>query len=199
MAANRGFYSTGSKTRARLIDAAYDLLAEEGYVAISARRIAARADVKPQLVHYYFRSMEELAITVFQKSCAVYYRLHDEALSSSDPVRAIWDLNSNLPEAQRMFEYIALARQYPALREEMKQSGENFRALQTEAIRRGFEQRGVENPPVSPEALAGIMSAVARNFVIEGQVGVSSAHAEMRRFIEDLLTSCCTATSGVAE
>ena len=56
-----------SKTRARLVDAAEQLLLEEGYAAVSSRRVGAQAGLKPQLVHYYFRSMDELFLEVFRR------------------------------------------------------------------------------------------------------------------------------------
>ncbi|MDE8654556.1 TetR/AcrR family transcriptional regulator [Novosphingobium album (ex Liu et al. 2023)] len=187
MVANRGFQSTGARTRHRLIEAAYELLAEEGYPAFTARRIAARADLKPQLVHYYFRSMEDLVVTVFQRSSAAYFRLHDEALSSPRPLHALWELNCNLPEAKRMLEYVALGKQYPALRTEMRKSGESFRALQVEAIETIYALRKLDQPQIRPAALAVMMSAVARSLVIEEQVGLTSQHGEIRAVIEDYL------------
>jgi len=92
MVANRGYNSTNAKTRQRLIEAASEILDEEGYPAFTARRIASRAELKPQLVHYYFRSMEELVVTVFKRSSASYFQLHDEALSSPRPLHALWRL-----------------------------------------------------------------------------------------------------------
>jgi len=86
MASTSGSQARGSRSRLRLIEAAYDLLGEEGYHTFSARQVAQRAGLKPQLVHYYFRSMEELVIAVFQRSSAKYFSLHDEALSSRHPV-----------------------------------------------------------------------------------------------------------------
>lgn len=189
MVANRGYQSVGTKTRSQLIEAASEILDEEGYPAFTVRRIAGKAGLKPQLVHYYFRSMEELVVIVFQRSCANYFRLHDEALSSSRPLHGLWDLNCNLPEARRMLEYIALGKIYPALRAEMRAAGERFRALQIEAIENVCAQRNLENPPVAPPALAALMSAIARSIVIETNVEMTSAHRDIRAFVEALLQS----------
>src|SRR5205823_13649069 len=54
------------KTRAKLLDADEKLLLEEGYAAVTSRRVAAKAGLKPQLVHYYFRTMDDLFIEVFR-------------------------------------------------------------------------------------------------------------------------------------
>ena len=56
-----------SKTRAQLLDAAERLLLEEGYAAVTSRRVAAKAGLKPQLVHYYFRTMDDLFVAVFRR------------------------------------------------------------------------------------------------------------------------------------
>ncbi len=187
MAGNRGFYSTGSKTRQKLIEAAADLLAEEGYQAISARRVAAHAGLKPQLVHYYFRSMEELIVTVFERDTANYNRLHIEALASANPLRALWKLNSNLPQAQLMFEFVALSNQHEGLRERMRETGEDFRVKQIDAIQRIFELRGSPDPGITAEALAMLMSSIARSMVIENRVGVETGHNEMVALVEYVL------------
>ncbi|MBW8754054.1 MAG: TetR/AcrR family transcriptional regulator [Sphingomonadales bacterium] len=187
MASTSGSQARGSRSRLRLIEAAYDLLGEEGYHTFSARQVAQRAGLKPQLVHYYFRSMEELVIAVFQRSSAKYFSLHDEALSSRHPVRALWALNCNLPEGKRMTEYVALGKVYPALREEMRQSGESFRRMQIEAMERIYAERGFDAVTIGPRGLVLLMSAVARNFVIEGEVGVTLAHEEVQALIARLL------------
>lgn len=187
MVANRGYQSTGTKTRLRLIEAASEILDEEGHPAFTVRRIASRAGLKPQLVHYYFRSMEELVVTVFQRSSATYFQKHDEALSSVRPLHALWELNCNLPEARHMLEYVALGKLYPALRTEMRAVGERFRRLQIAAIEQVCADRGIEDPPMSPTALAALMSAVARSIVIETNVEMTFAHDEIRAFMEDML------------
>lgn len=188
MPSNRGFESRDAKSRLRLIEAAHDLLAEEGYQSFSARRIAERAELKPQLVHYYFRSMEEMVVAVFQRATANYFRLHDEALSSRYPLREVWELNRNIPEAKRMTEFIALSKRFAALRVIMRETGENFRRLQIESIETIYA--GCEIDPrygITTHGLAMLMSAVARNFVIEGEVAMTLGHADLEDFIGKLL------------
>jgi len=184
MVGNRGYLSTSATTRLRLIDAASALLDEEGYPAFTVRRIAARAELKPQLVHYYFRSMEDLVVTVFQRSSANYFRLHDEALSGPRPLHALWDLNRSMPEARRMLEYMALSKIYPALREAMRASGESFRALQIEAVERVCATRGIVDPPMAPAALAALISSLARSMISENIVAMTVGHDAVCAFID---------------
>src|ERR1700746_1245156 len=56
-----------AEARGRLLDAAEQLMIEEGYAAVTSRRLAHKAGLKPQLVHYYFRTMEELFLEVFRR------------------------------------------------------------------------------------------------------------------------------------
>lgn len=180
MVANRGYDSVGAKTRSRLIEAAAELLGEEGYPAISARRIAAHAGLKPQLVHYYFRSMEDLMIAVFHRSTEIYMRLHDEATAAPFPLQAIWELNSRNQESRRVFEFVALTKQYPLLREEMRKTGEGFRARQIALIEKTYADRNIVDPDMSPAVLAMLMSAAARGFLMEEASSLTAGHEETR-------------------
>src|SRR6187399_1014731 len=66
-ASSRRIGAVDSKTRAQLVDAAEALMVEEGYAAVTSRRVAAKAGLKPQLVHYYFRAMDDLYLEVFRR------------------------------------------------------------------------------------------------------------------------------------
>ncbi len=186
MPSNRGYNSLTASSRLKLIEAASELLGEQGYHAISARRIAERAGLKPQLVHYYFRSMEELVVAVFLKATEVFQARHDQALLADNPLRALWDLNRHENDSKRITEYIALSKGFPILREEMRKSGEHFRKLQTAVITDLFARRKLANPPISPAALGMMLAALARNFVIEGECGITGAHAEMYAMVDSV-------------
>jgi TetR/AcrR family transcriptional regulator len=56
-----------AKNRGVLLDAAEQLMLEDGYAAVTSRRLAVRAGLKPQLVHYYFRTMDDLFLEVFPR------------------------------------------------------------------------------------------------------------------------------------
>lgn len=52
----------GQLTRARLMDAAAELIAERGWGAVTTRMVAERAGLRPGLVHYHFDSVTDLLI-----------------------------------------------------------------------------------------------------------------------------------------
>ena len=67
MASARRIGAPDAKNRGVLLDAAEELLLQEGYAAVTSRRVADAAGLKPQLVHYYFRTMEDLFLEVFRR------------------------------------------------------------------------------------------------------------------------------------
>jgi AcrR family transcriptional regulator len=54
------------ETRARIIDAAYKVLAEKGYDATTLREISREANAAPGLVHYYFGGKDLLLVEVLK-------------------------------------------------------------------------------------------------------------------------------------
>jgi AcrR family transcriptional regulator len=50
----------GRATRARLLDAAAELVPEVGWGSVTTRMVAERAEVNPGLVHYHFSSVSDL-------------------------------------------------------------------------------------------------------------------------------------------
>ena len=52
----------GHETRQRLLDAAAQLIVEDGWGAVTTRRVADRAGLRPGLVHYHFSTVTDLLI-----------------------------------------------------------------------------------------------------------------------------------------
>jgi AcrR family transcriptional regulator len=56
------------ETKARILDAAYRRLAKEGYAALSMREIAKDAGVNHALIHYHFRTKDQLVVAVLDEA-----------------------------------------------------------------------------------------------------------------------------------
>src|SRR5437764_1258239 len=108
-ASPRRIGATDSKTRARLVDAAEQLMAEEGYAAVTSRRVGAKAGLKPQLVHYYFRTMDDLFLEVFRRRADENVERVERALAADASLHALWHLNADPRGARFMIEFVALA------------------------------------------------------------------------------------------
>ncbi|HUA95206.1 MAG TPA: TetR family transcriptional regulator, partial [Acidimicrobiales bacterium] len=91
MVSNRRIGAEDSKSRQALLDATEQIMLEEGYAAVSSRRVAQRAGLKPQLVHYYFLTMEDLFLAAFRRRAEVGLEYLDRVLDTERPLRALWD------------------------------------------------------------------------------------------------------------
>lgn len=182
-----------AKNREVLLDAAERILLDEGYPAVTSRRVASRAGLKPQLVHYYFRNMDELFLAVFTRRAEEGLRRQAEALASAQPMRALWEFSSDPAGIVLTMEIMSLASRREALRAEVGRYAERFRTAQAEALAELMERAGVATDEVPPAALSVVLTSLARVAVIERSIGVSTGHAEtmalVDRYIERLETA----------
>jgi TetR/AcrR family transcriptional regulator len=71
--------------RAHIIDAALRVLEREGYAATSVKDIGVEAGVAPGLVHYYFKTKEDLVVAALSRACEKLLPLE----IGSDPVEFV--------------------------------------------------------------------------------------------------------------
>jgi AcrR family transcriptional regulator len=187
MASARRIGAPDAKNRGVLLDAAEQLLLEEGYAAVTSRRLAERAGLKPQLVHYYFRTMEDLFLEVFRRRAEEGLGVLMTALESPQPLWALWRF-STMPEATRLtMEFMGLANHRKALRAEIVYYAERFREEQNKAIAAALERYGVATSDVPAVVWTVFATSVSQAIVMERALGMSSGHEETFRFCEEWL------------
>ncbi|CAN7353028.1 TetR/AcrR family transcriptional regulator [Phenylobacterium sp. LjRoot225] len=175
-----------SATRTALLDAAELLMREEGYAAVTSRRLGAKAGLKPQLVHYYFRTMDDLFLAVLRRISERGLQLAAKAMESDQPLRALWEQSRDPSGAAMNLEFMALANHRKVIRAEMARNGERLRRLQQDALARHFALRGIE-PRIPPGVVTLLASSVGLVLVLEGAIGMSNAHAETEALVEACL------------
>ena len=173
-----------SKTRAQLLDAAEALMLEEGYAAVTSRRVAARADLKPQLVHYYFRTMDDLFIEVFRRRAEQDLPRFEQAIAEDGSLRNLWRLNADPRGARFTIEFMALANHRKAIRAEIARYAERFRAAQLEAVTDALAGRGVAEAQMPPIAALLLMTGLSQIIALEDAIGVTGGHDATIEFIE---------------
>jgi AcrR family transcriptional regulator len=177
-----------SKTRALLLDAAEKLMLEEGYAAVTSRRVAARAGLKPQLVHYYFRTMDDLFLALYRWRVEQGLERQARAFASAQPLWALWDLSRDSWGNALTMEFTALANHRKAIRSEIAASAEKYRAEQLEGIKAVFERYGIASEDYPPIVCTVLMTSISRFLVIEQEtLGMSIGHAETIAFVENLI------------
>jgi AcrR family transcriptional regulator len=172
-----------SKTRAQLLDAAEQLLLEEGYAAVTSRRVAARAGLKPQLVHYYFRAMDDLFLEVFRRR-ADENVARFERTGPDRTLRQLWDLNADPRGAAFMIEFVALANHRKAIRAEIAGYAERWRALQRDALASALAAGGITEDELPPVAALLLMTGLTQVLAIEQALGVTAGHDDAVAFVE---------------
>ena len=136
--------SHDSKTRLQLLDAAERLLNAEGYAAVTSRRVAAEAGLKPQLVHYYFRTMDDLFLEVFRRRADENIARFERSIAEDGSLRNLWRLNADPRGTAFRIEWVALANHRKAVRAEVARYAERFRAIQIEAVGAALTAQGVD-------------------------------------------------------
>ncbi|UXA16568.1 TetR/AcrR family transcriptional regulator [Mycobacterium sp. SMC-4] len=187
MTSSRRIGAPDAKNRVVLLDAAEQMLLEEGYAAVTSRRVADRAGLKPQLVHYYFRTMEDLFLAVFRRRAEEGMTALQSALRSAQPLWALWRF-STAPEATRLtMEFMGLANHRKALRAEIVYHAEQFRQVQNQAIADALHRHGAVADGVPPVVWTIFATAVSQAIVMERALGISTGHDEAFAFCEEWL------------
>ncbi|GAA3207460.1 TetR/AcrR family transcriptional regulator [Actinocorallia longicatena] len=160
---------------------------EEGYAAVTTRRVAARADVNQGMVYYHFGVMDDLFTELFRRGADETFRRQTEALASPQPLWALWDLMQDQSHSALTMEFVALANHRKAIRGVIADSSGRFRRLQEEAVTRILEERGTPPGTWPPLALVLFLSSVSRFLLMERSFELSAGHDQMTAIVEEQL------------
>ena len=161
---------------------------EEGYAAVTARRVAAAAGLKPQLVHYYFSSMDELLVSVLRRGAAWSLQQLERARTAPQPLRALWALNTHPQMSELSTEFLALAHHRKAIAKEIAEAVDRYRLAQRDVLRDVLEGYGVDTADIPLGAALLAASGAAQVIAMEQGIGASAAHDEAFAVIERYLT-----------
>jgi AcrR family transcriptional regulator len=168
----------GSDTWHAMLDAAEDILREEGHAQLTSRRIAERIGVKQRLVYYYFRTMEALIVEMFRRSSGRDLQRLYAVSAAPKPLRQLWEICFHSHDARLISEYMALANRIPELRAEVIKFIEESRAVQIAAISAALTRHpGLSR--IGAPGLAVMATSIGLSLNREEQLGVRSGHAEI--------------------
>jgi len=176
-----------SATRALILEAADQLIRDEGYASVSTRRVAARAGLKPSLVHYYFPTTDDLLVAMSRRGAEESDRMISEALQSDDPIRALWNFLTDSSRIAMALEFMAMANHRETVRVHMAEHCEAMRRREVEAFTRLLGERLAGPDGCAPEGLSVVLAGIGRALVMEGGLGVTAGHDEARAFVEQWL------------
>jgi AcrR family transcriptional regulator len=174
----------GTETRSAILEATIGIMREEGYAAVSSRRIAARAGLRSKLVHYYFRSMDELFLAVYKRIEDAHFRELTKVLASPRPLRGMWQLNMDATNTAMVLELNALASHRKVLRAEIARASERLRLFQSALLERAMREAEGRSTPVPPMVLSVLALALSRLLAMDSVVGVDAGRDETLRWVE---------------
>jgi AcrR family transcriptional regulator len=180
-----------SQTRTQLLDAAERLMLEDGYAAVTSRRVGQTAGISSQLVHYYFRTMDDLFLEVFRRRAEQGFARFEQAIEAEPSLRTIWSSMNDGSGSTFNLEFAALANHRKAIRAEIASYAERFRTMQLDAITSVLETRGTLPDGLTPEVVLVALVGVSQLVALERGLGVSGGHEETLAFVER-----CVADSG---
>jgi AcrR family transcriptional regulator len=161
---------------------------EEGYAAVTTRRVGAAAGLKPQLVHYYFHSMDELFVELFKRGADRTVK-HLEQLAAEPPtLETFWRMIADARGGALAAEMIALANHRKALRSVIAEYSARFRAAQLEVVRAALAKEGVPPEEFPPVVVLLLTTGLAQILSIEEALGITEGHPETLAWIERWLS-----------
>jgi TetR/AcrR family transcriptional regulator len=178
MASTRRIGIESSATRALLIDAARRVIQEHGYAALTSRRVATEAGQKPQLVHYYFRTMDDLLLALVRRGGDETFKRLARAVASKEPLRELWKLHMDPASTVVTMEVMAVANHHIGIRAEARRYAEQYRNIQAEAISAHLELHGIRSQ-VPPLAVTLIMTGIAQVLLREKALGMTLGHQDV--------------------
>lgn len=171
-----------------MLDAAEQILCEEGYGALTSRNVAERIGVRQRLVYYYFRTMDELIVETFRRLAIREKDRLRRALESEHPLRDLWNIHVVTTDTRLVSEFMALANRIEALREEVRDFIEESRRLQVAALDQAMAKARTDSSlPAIAAAILATSAALAMHR--EAAIGIRTGHAEVRAAIEHFIAA----------
>jgi len=173
-----------AKVKAAILDATEEIIKEAGYAAVSSRKVERRAGLKSQLVHYYFRTMDDLFAAVWRRYDDRFLENQARVLASERPLKALWERSIDPETTTLRHEFIALANHRKPIRELVAQSTRRILNMQVAAISELFERHMIRPKDFSPVVLVQLFSFVSRSLITQRNLGLWEDHAEIVKFID---------------
>jgi TetR/AcrR family transcriptional regulator len=173
-----------SEIRTQLIDAAEQIIREQGCAALTARLLSEKVGLKRQIVHYYFGTIDDVFLAVIRRSGERTRARLQHALESDEPLRVMW--REGHIASTTSLEFIAMAARNEAAKAEIKSNIEEFRGLLARGLERELELRGIK-ASIPATVVTIVMMGVSETLAVEATLGVSDGHAETKAHFEKWL------------
>jgi AcrR family transcriptional regulator len=187
MASRRRTREDDSVTRTALLDAAQAVMVDEGYAAVTTRRVGAVAGVNKALVYYYFDTMDDLFIALFRRNAERSFERQREILVGPQPLWGLWDAIHEQSGSAVTNEFIALANHRKAIRDVIAEYQLRYRRLQLDMLGGVLERYGVDTEIWPLGSVLVMMEGISRFLQTEDAFAVNVGHQETAAVVERLI------------
>lgn len=163
-------------------------MAEEGYAAVSTRRIAQELGINGATVHYYYPTTDDVFVALHGRMMEAQVEGMTTVLSAEHPLQALWSFQTAWDRSALGIEFIALCNHRKSLRPLLAAATNSARDAQAQALAPVLESIGGDLGRLSPTAFTTMLLAIARTIANEERIGISSGHAEVRAFVANVLS-----------
>ena len=176
-----------AENRHALLDAAEHIMREEGYAAVTSRHVANKAGLKPQLVYYYFRTMDDLFLALLQRRSERGFAYLQTLLAAPRPLHSLWQLLCDPANGVLSAEFMALANHRKIIGDAIAEQAEQLRAMQGELLTRVLHERGIDAEKYPPPMIAMLIATLSQILVRERALGISGGHDALMKLIVEFL------------
>jgi AcrR family transcriptional regulator len=171
-------------TRSALMDATEAVMRDEGYAAVTSRRVAERAGVNQQTVYYYFQTMGELLLATYRRRTRRMLEKLEQPMASDRPLHAFWHALGDPFDAALSMEYLALANHNEPIRLETIEFGERLRRMQVDKLLERREELAPDREVLTPLAVIMAITYIGHLLGFEATLGIRGGHREIRTLVE---------------
>jgi AcrR family transcriptional regulator len=182
-----------AEKRARILDAAEQIMLKDGYAAVTSRRVEAEAGIK---LHYHFGSIDDLFVAVFRRRAERSVERMRDALTSDEPLRAWWALASDPRGTALLVELTAAANHRAMLQAEVAELARDVRRMEMDTLAAILDDYGVDQAELPPALVAAAVQGLALVVVQDEVRGFDTAHDEARAAMARLIDRLERARSG---
>lgn len=159
----------------------------DGYAAVTSRRVEAEAGLK---LHYHFGTLDDLFVAVVRRRGESNVARLADALESTEPLRAWWQLLSEPRGNALLVELTAAANHRAALQAEVAAFAREVRRMQLDALESILDDYGIDRDTFPPALVAAAMQGLAFAMAHDKVAGFDTAHEEasaaMTRLVDRL-------------
>ncbi len=183
-----------ASTRSRLIAAAQEVIATDGWAAATTRRVAETAGVNPGLVHYHAGTIDDLRRDAMLEGIQGFFADSPLGAPSAAPaslastlswVRALIDIDAQGTERERLArllqESLIVAGRDPVVRTRVGEILRNYRR----AFADGLAARGVQDPV----GTAGLIAVVVDGLLLQRMLDPDLDAEPILAGIDELVTA----------